>query len=184
MKGLRYFIDVANAKPYTRAVQIGDSSFISCLNNSFRWNLQYSPDSGMMQLNHYNDKFEKGQVAIEFHPTTTVQYRSFRSMIQQSRSDVSFGPFLIGLRICVFPNEATEIIAVRDACIFQGVLSCKRRARCRDELISIAKSDSFAHIKEFDSLVRRAVDVLDREHPGWFDASCEVLKLKGVVCHS
>lgn len=184
MKGLRYFIDVANAKPYNRAVQIGDSSFVSCLNETFHWNLKYSPDSGMIQLIHYKEKCGEGQVAVEFHPTTTVQYRSFRSMIQQSRSDASFGPFLIGLRICIFPNEATEILAVRDACIYHRDLNCKRQARCRDELVSIAESDAFGHIKEFGALVLKAVGVLDREQPGWFDASCEVLKSKGVVCHS
>lgn len=169
MKGLRYFIDVANAKPYTRALQISDSSINASLNGSFHWGLKYSPESRMMQLLHHSP--EGSQVAVEFHPATTVKYSSFRDMICKSRSDASFGPFLTSLRICVYPDKASKIIAIRDACIYDGCLSDKRCACSRDELVAIARSDVFAHIEDFSDLVEEAIDVLDREHPDWFDES-------------
>ncbi|KAL3779804.1 hypothetical protein HJC23_004738 [Cyclotella cryptica] len=170
MKGLRYFVDVANAKPYTRAVHLGDTTVNACLNGSFRWRLAYSSESNMMQVRHIIGTEET--VAVEFHPASTVQYNSFYDMIRKSRSEVSFGPFLTGLRLCLFPKDATEIVAVRDACIYDGnSMNCKRCASCRHDLLKIAKRDAFDHMEGFDELVKNAIDVLDREHPEWLDAS-------------
>lgn len=180
IKGLRYFVDVANAKPYTRAVQLGDTTVNSCLGGSFQWTLAYSSESDMMQVRHVNGT--QDTVAVEFHPASTVQYSSFYEMIRKSRSNVSFGPFLTGLRLCLYPNNATEIVAVRDASIYHGdSMNCKRCASCTNDLVTIAKSDAFSHIKGFDGLVQNAVDVLDRSHPEWFGKSCTALASKGIA---
>ena len=114
LKGLRYFIDVANAKPYTQAVHLGDRSTIEALNGTFQWGLRFNQESGLMELHHSNEK------AISFHPANTVPYSSFYTMIKRSRSEVSFGPFLTGLKLCLYPNNVSRILAVRDACIFDG----------------------------------------------------------------
>ena len=89
---------------------------------------------------------------------------------------MSFGPFLTGLRLCLYPNDATEIVAVRDASIYHGdSMNCKRCASCTNDLVTIAKSDAFAHIEGFDELVKNAVDVLDKEQPEWFHISRKFL---------
>jgi hypothetical protein len=138
-----------------------------------------SSDSGMMQVLHHKNSGD-AQVAMEFQPAFTVKYSSFQEMIRKSRTDTSFGPFLTGLRICMYPEQASRVIAVRDSYIYDGNLRCKQCASSRLELMSIAKRNEFAHIKGFSDLVRKAIDVLDREHPDWFDMSREGLALEHV----
>jgi hypothetical protein len=179
MKGLRYFVDVANAKPYTQAVQLNDSSVKSSLGGAFHWNLEYSSEAEMMQLLHRTSVHQdRPQVAVEFHPYVSVKYSSFREMIRRSRSEITFGPFLTGLRFCLYPDGASTILAVRDACIYEGTVSDRRCATSRGDLIAIANKDAFAHIEMFGALVRKAIEVLDVEHPNWFDTSREELKNK------
>ena len=174
-KGLRYFIDVANAKPYTRAIHLGDSSIYIGLNGSFRWGLRYNKDTELMELHHSNEK------ALSFHPAQTVPYSSFHAMIKRSRSETSFGPFLSGLRFCLYPNNTNRILAVRDACIFDGISKNEKYcAKTRQVIQSIAKQPAYAHIQGFDGLVNDTISILDRENPSWFETSRGVLIEKGV----
>ena len=175
LKGLRYFIDVANAKPYTQAVHLGDRSTLKALNGTFQWGLRFNQESGLMELHHSNEK------AISFHPANTVPYSSFYTMIKRSRSEVSFGPFLTGLKLCLYPNNVSRILAVRDACIFDGT-STKHKccAKTKEMIQSIAEQSAFAHIKGFKNLVNDAIVVLDRENSSWFDTSREILIERGV----
>lgn len=174
-KGLRYFVDVANAKPYDRAVQLADCSTFTGLNGTFHWGLRYNKVSGHMEVHHSNEK------AISFHPVSTVPYGSFRAMITRSRSDMSFGPFLTGLRFIVFPDKASRILGVRDACIYNGSSTeLKYSALSKKSILSIADHPPFSFIQGFTALVQEAIDILDEENPGWFDRSKEVLCQKGV----
>jgi len=176
IKGLRYFVDVANGKPYDRAVHIGTNSTITSLNGSFHWNLRYNIDSGRMELCH------SGETAVSFHPAKTVRYESFRKMILRSRSEKSFGPFLTGLRFCLYPKKTSKMIAVRDACIYDGDSSCiKRRAVTRKDILSISMREELEHIVGFSALLKDAIGVLDRECPDWFEKSCAFLDSKGVT---
>lgn len=81
----------------------------------------------------------------------------------------------------MFPNETSRIIAIRNTCVYDGDLSHKRSASCRDDLTSIAKRDAFAHIRGFDRLLQNAINVLEKEHPDWFYVSREERKSRGVV---
>lgn len=168
-------MDVANAKPYTHAVHLGDTSTHCNMNGSFHWGLRYNQESGLIELHHSNEK------SISFHPTQTVLYNSFRTMIKRSRSDTSFGPFLTGIRFCLYPNNNNAILAVRDACIFNGT-STKHKfiAQSREMIQSVAEQSSFDHIVGFKSLVEEAISVLDRENPNWFNVSCAILREKDV----
>ncbi|KAL7543214.1 hypothetical protein ACHAXR_012513 [Thalassiosira sp. AJA248-18] len=172
-KGLRYFVDVANAKPYTQAVYLGlgGSSQFTGLDGSFCWGLTYNEESSLMEVHHSKEK------AISFHPASTVPYKSFRAMITRSRSDTSFGPFLTGLRFVVFPENASRILAVRDACIYDGSSTqLKYSAASKQEILSIARRPPFSLIQGFEELVDAATAILDRENPGWFERSQENLR--------
>lgn len=172
-KGLRYFVDVANAKPYTQAVHLGDASSFSELNGSFHWGLRYNTGSERMELHHSNEK------ALSFHPAYTVPYSSFRVMITRSRSDASFGPFLTGMRFCLYPNNASQILAVRDALIYNGSSTqAKHPAETKQMIKSIATELPFARIQGFRDLVDDAIAVLDRENSGWFERSRDILREK------
>lgn len=169
-------MDVANAKPYRRAVHLGDSSIFEGLGGSFRWGLRHNRGSGLMELHHGDE------TAISFHPSSTVNYSSFRSMIERSRSDASFGPFLTGLRFCLYPDRASRILAARDACLFDGTSAkLKYRASTRRDIRSFATRPPFDRIRGFKELVDEAIAVLDRENPSWFDRSRQILLGKGVA---
>jgi len=175
LKGLRYFVDVANAKPYNQAVHLGGLSTFTGLDGSFQWGLYYNQESGLMEVHHSNEK------AISFHPASTVPYSSFRAMITRSRGDTSFGPFLTDLRFCLFPDNASRILAVRDACIYDGSSTQHKYCAATKEVIkSIPKRPPLALIDGFKELVDDAISVLNRENPGWFERSREILCGKGV----
>ncbi len=128
-----------------------------------------------MELHHSNEK------ALSFHPSHTVPHNSFRAMIKRSRSDSSFGPFLTGMRFCLYPQNTSRILAVRDACIFDGTSTQRKHcAASKEAIVDIAKQPDFAHIQGFKELVEEAIAVLDRENPGWFEHSKEVLHERGV----
>ena len=174
-KGLRYFVDVANAKPYNQAVHLGDSSTFRGLDGSFHWGLYFNQETGLMEMHHSHEK------AISFDPARTVPYSSFRPMITRSRSDSSFGPFLTGMRFCLYTENASRILGCRDACIYDGPSSQhKYCAAAKHNIQSIAKQTPFAHIQGFEELVKDAIAVLDRENPHWFERSREILYEKGV----
>mmetsp|Transcript_16701 Transcript_16701/g.30068 ORF Transcript_16701/g.30068 Transcript_16701/m.30068 type:complete len:194 (-) Transcript_16701:508-1089(-) len=184
-KGLRYFVDVANAKPYNQAVHLGGSSTFTCLDGSFQWGLRYNEQSGLMEVRH-GSNCEK---AISFHPASTVPYSSFRTMITKSRSEASFGPFLTGLRFCLYPpgsrdkknNISPRILAVRDACVYDGnSIRQKHCATTKDEIRSIGKRSPLDLIAGFEELLDEAIGVLDRENPDWFERSRAILSDKGV----
>lgn len=138
--------------------------------------MMYNEHSGLMEVHHSNEK------AISFHPASTVVFDSFRAMITKSRSDTSFGPFLTGLRFVVFPDKASKILAVRDACIYNGSSTeHKYSALSKESILSIADCPPFSFIQGFKELVQEAIDVLDEENPGWYDKSKEVLREKGVL---
>ena len=123
-----------------------------------------------MEVHHSNEK------AISFHPASTVPYSSFRAMITRSRGDTSFGPFLTGLRFCLFPDNASRILAVRDTCIYDGSSTkCKYCPVTKEVVESIAKRPPLALIDGFEELVNDAISVLNRENPGWFERSREIL---------
>lgn len=129
-----------------------------------------------MEVRHLGDG-----VALSFHPAQTVPYNSFRAMITRSRCDASFGPFLSGIRFCIYPQNASQILAVRDACIYDGTSTRSRvRASSRQAILSIAGQPPFAHIAGFKTLVDDSMSVLDRESPGWFERSHEILCGRGV----
>lgn len=175
-KGLRYFVDVANAKPYDRAVHLGDKSTFESLDGSFQWGLRYNRKSNLMEVHHSNEK------AISFDPARTVPYSSFREMIEQSRSDTSFGLFLTGLRFCIYPDSAARMLAVRDACIYNGTST--RRKHCatgKGDIRSIARQTPLSLIDGFDDLVNDAISILNREWPVWFEASKEALHENGIA---
>ena len=175
LKGLRYFVDVANAKPYTQAVHLGDTSTFTGLGGTFEWGLRYNSESDQMELHHSHEK------AISFHPASTVPYSSFCTMIARSRSDVSFGPFLTGLRFIVFPNKASSILAARDACIYNGSSTQnKHTAVSKDDILSIARRPPFSFIKGFHQLVEKSIAVLDKDNPRWFERSKDILHERGV----
>ena len=128
-----------------------------------------------MEVHHSNEK------ALSFHPACTVPYSSFRDMIISSRSVNSFGPFLTGLRFVVYPDRASNILAVRDACIFDGSSTQEKLcAGTKETIQTIANRPPFSFIQGFKELVDGAIVVLDRENPGWFERSREVLLERGV----
>ncbi|KAL7554230.1 hypothetical protein ACHAWF_017645, partial [Thalassiosira exigua] len=175
-KGLRYFVDVANAKPYRHAVHLGDLSTFTGLDGSFSWGLRYNQESGLVELHHGNE------TAISFHPARTVRYSSFYAMIARSRSDASFGPFLTGLRYCLYPEDASRILAVKDACIFNGNSGkLKHCASTKLDVQTFAVKPPFADIPGFKELIDEAIAVLERENPGWFDRSRRILLEKGIA---
>ena len=168
IKGLRYFVDVANAKPYFEAIHLGDSSIKTSMNGSFEWHLSFNTKSRLIDLMHFD------KVALSFDPSSTKRFSSFRKMIEQSRTDKSFGPFLTGLRFCLYPNsnEMSSIMAVRDAFIYEGESTKKKkRASNRSDIVNFSKSCAFSHIEGFCSLVENAIHVLDKENKQWFDNS-------------
>ena len=85
------------------------------------------------------------------------------------------------MRFCLYPNKVSRILAVRDACIFDGT-STKHKycAETKEMIQSIAEQPAFAHIRGFKDLVNDAIVVLNRENSGWFDTSREILIEKGV----
>uniref|UniRef100_A0A7S1BSN8 Glutamine amidotransferase type-2 domain-containing protein n=1 Tax=Corethron hystrix TaxID=216773 RepID=A0A7S1BSN8_9STRA len=168
IKGLRYFVDVANAKPYFEAVHLGDSSIKESLSGSFKWNLSYNAKSSLMEVKHFSN------VAMSFDPSLTVHFRSFRKMIQQSRTDRLFGPFLTGLRFCLYPSisDVPYIMAVRDMYIYEGTsIKSKQEAASRSEIENFARNPSFSNINGFSDMVEKAVRILDKERPAWFDVA-------------
>jgi len=163
ISGLRYFVDVANAKPYTVAIHLGDSSLKKSLNGSFEWNLSFNDKTGRMEILHY------GKAALSFDPTVTVRFQSFLDMIKRSRSDPTFGPFLTSLRFCLYSKQVTLIKAVRGNTVYDGrTTTDKKLASSKDEIRCFA-AENFHQIKGFSALVDEAVSILDRERPDWFD---------------
>ena len=161
IKGLRYFVDVANAKPYCEAMHLGDTSTKRSLNGTFEWNLSFNSITGRMELMH------SGNTALSFDPNSSEKFSSFRRMIKQSRTDPSFGPFLTGLRFCLYPSNVSKIAAVRDATIYEGESIRNKRHASTHQDIKQFVSSHFSHIIGFESLVQRALDTLDREQPNW-----------------
>ena len=161
-------VDVANAKPNFQVVHLEDSSIKTSMNGSFEWHLSFNTKSRLIALMYFD------KVALSFDPSSTKRFSSFRKMIEQSRIDKSFGPFLTGLRFCLYPNsnEMSSIMAVRDAFIYEGESTKKKkRASNRSDIVNFSKSCAFSHIEGFCSLVENAIHVLDKENKQWFDNS-------------
>ena len=138
------------------------------MNGLFEWHLSYNTKSCLMELMHFDS------VALSFDPSSTQRFNSFRKMIEQSRTDKSFGPFLTGLRFCLYPsnNNVSSIMAVRDTFIYEGEsIKKKRWASNRSDIVNFSKRSSFSHIKDFSFLVKDAIKVLDKENKGWFENS-------------
>ena len=162
IKGLRYFVDVGNGKPYNEAVPLGDQSIKTSQNGVFQWNLTFNPSTKRMELIHHTKS--KYGVGLSFDPSETVRFQSFRAMIIRSRSDTSFGPFLTGLRLNCYPLGTSQVAAIRDVTLYEGSLDCKRVVKTRAQIQEFAKKYFNSSVQD---LLSEALDVLEKQNPTW-----------------
>eukprot|EP00005_Dracoamoeba_jomungandri_P004664 CAMPEP_0174259074 /NCGR_PEP_ID=MMETSP0439-20130205/7954_1 /TAXON_ID=0 /ORGANISM="Stereomyxa ramosa, Strain Chinc5" /LENGTH=846 /DNA_ID=CAMNT_0015342823 /DNA_START=418 /DNA_END=2954 /DNA_ORIENTATION=- len=166
IKGKYYYVDVGNGKPYFEAVQLGDETQKQI--NDFAWKLIFNRNSGKFEMYHGWKKAGKGKetseeeiemqtgAAIKFDPYKLVRWRSFLPMVKRSRSELSYGPFLTGLRLARFSSDFS-LIAMRDNTLIVGK---NRTVACTlDQLTSFAL-DNFGHLPNISLLFACALDVL------------------------
>lgn len=158
--GISYFVDVANGKPYFEAVALRDRS-AKCF-AGLTWKLDFNPNTSLFELVHLSrDDGQTWNCALSFDAERKVFYSSFEPMITRSRQDPEFGPFLTGLRLCIYPSKLS-IRAIRNRSLI--IDNVKPTAVEPEELIEFTKTH-FHHIKDMDKLVRSALQVLDNHNP-------------------
>ena len=120
LEGLYYFIDVGNGKPYFEPMALCEAGRLYS-HGATTFKLAFDPAAECYRLLH-QDKTdpEKFNCAISFDPCKTVHFDFFLPMIYRSRTEVNYGPFLTGLRLCLFRSDGT-FTAIRDRILMDGM---------------------------------------------------------------
>jgi asparagine synthase (glutamine-hydrolysing) len=161
IQGEFYYVDVGNGKPYFQAVKLGDERTLGCEYN-FPWKVVWNEDTQLFHLFHGKAGPNEDSSGISwpekanqtFHPARTVHYASFRPMIQRSRTDRTYGPFLHGLRLVMYLGNRS-LVGIRDAQIMSG--SSIYQSENEQELVEFAQQ---YFSKTLVDMLQDALDVL------------------------